>query len=85
MTSNGMISNHAIHGELEKFLAQVEIEDFLSNASQTMEIYELFDQAVTKGTDYDQGYREGFWAGRELDAKYQLARLGSIAEIISSL
>ena len=85
MTSNGMTSNYAMHEDLERVLTQVQLEDFLSNASQTMEIYEMFDRAIAEGTDYGQGYRDGFWAARELDAKYQLAKLESIAEKTSAL
>ena len=85
MTDDRMISNHTTHEALEKVLTQLGFEDFLSKASQTMEIYEMFDQAVVRGTDYGQGYQDGFWAGRELDAKYQRAKLESITEMISKL
>ena len=80
MTGNGMKSNFAIQEELNRISAQVEFEDFLSKASQVMEIYELFDSAAAKGLDYARGYADGFWAGRELDAKYQLARIESVVE-----
>lgn len=85
MTDDRMISNHTTHEALEKVLNQLGFEDFLSNASQVMEIYEMFDRAVANGTDYGQGYQDGFWAGRELDAKYQRVKLESITEIISKL
>ena len=83
MTDDGMISNHTAHEALEKALTQIGFEDFLSNASQTMEIYEMFDKAGAMGSNYGQGYQDGFWAGRELDAKYQRAKVESITEMIS--
>ena len=85
MTDDRMISNHNAHETLERVLTQLGFEDFLSNASQTMEIYEMFDRAITRGIDYGQGYQDGFWAGRELDAKYQRAKLESITEMMSKL
>ena len=85
MTDNKMISNHTAYEALEKMLTQLGLEDFLAHASQVMETYEMFDRAVERGTDYGQGYQDGFWAGRELDAKYQWAKLESITEIISKL
>jgi len=45
----------------------------------------MFDRAVERGIDYGQGYQDGFWAGRELDAKYQRARLESMVERILNL
>lgn len=85
MADDRMISNHTAYEALEKVLTQLGFEDFLSNASQTMEIYEMFDRAVAKGIDYGQGYKDGFWASRELDAKYQRAKMESITEMISKL
>jgi hypothetical protein len=85
MTNDRMASILAMHEGLERVFNQIALEDFLSNASQTMEIYEMFDRAVAKGESYGQGYQDGFWAGRELDAKYQQARLESMTERISNL
>jgi hypothetical protein len=85
MTDDRMVSNNATHETLEMMLTQLGFEDFLANASQVMEIYEIFDQAVARGVDYGQGYQDGFWAARELDAKYQRAKLESITEMISKL
>ena len=64
-----------IEKELSKFLTQVELDNFMARASQVMEIYELFDKAAAEGMEYGQGYQDGFWAGRQLDAKYQLAKV----------
>ena len=75
-----MESTFAIHEELDRILTQLELEDYLSMASQTMEIYEMFDKAGAIGSNYGQGYQDGFWAGRQLDAKYQLAKMESIKE-----
>ena len=66
--------------ELERIAAEVGFEDFLSMASEVMETHEMFDHASTKGSEYAQGYRDGFWAGRELDCKYRLARIESVTE-----
>lgn len=85
MIDDRMTSNNATNDTLEKMLTQLGFEDFIANASQVMEIYEIFDQAVTKGADYSQGYQDGFWAARELDAKYQRAKLESVTEMISKL
>ena len=75
-----MESTSAIHEELDRILTQLELEDYLSMASQTMEIYEMFDKAGAIDSNYGQGYQDGFWAGRQLDAKYQLAKMESIKE-----
>lgn len=80
MKTDEMRSIRDIHDQLEWISAQIELEDCLSKASQAMEIYERFDKAHARGKEYALGYQEGFWAGRELDAKYQLARIESIAE-----
>ena len=85
MTDDGMTSIQAILEDLHRVFNQIAFEDFLSNASQTMEIYEMFDRAAAQGESYGQGYQDGFWAGRELDAKYQQARLESMTERISNL
>jgi hypothetical protein len=66
--------------ELDKLLIQVKIDDYLSMASKTMEIYEMFDEAFAINSDYGKGYQDGFWAAYELDAKYQLARMESLIE-----
>ena len=78
-----MESTIAIHEELDRVLTQVDLEDYLSMASQAMEIYEMFDKADAIGSDYGQGYQDGFWARHELDAKYQLAKMESIQEKLS--
>jgi len=75
--------NTAINEELDWVLAQVELDDYLAMASQVMEIYEMFDKADAVGPDYGQGYRDGFWAARKLDAKYQLAKMESVKAKIS--
>jgi len=80
MTNDGMKSSVAIQEEFDRISAQVEFEDFLAMASQVMKIYEMFDRAIAQGSDYARGYESGFWAGRELDAKYQLGRMESITE-----
>ena len=85
MTRDGTESTFAIHEELDRVLTQLELEDYLSMASQTMEIYEMFDKAGAIGSNYGQGYQDGFWAGRQLDAKYQLAKMESIKEKIAIL
>ena len=64
-----------VEKELDNFLTQVEVDNFIARASQVMEIYELFDNAAAAGMEYGQGYQDGFWAGRRLDAKYQLAKV----------
>lgn len=83
MIRDGMESTVAIDEELDRVVTQVELEDYLSMASQVMEIYEMFDKAGDIGSDYGQGFRDGFWAGRKLDAKYQLAKMESVKEKIS--
>jgi len=83
VTRDGMKSTVAIHEELDRVLTQVELEDYLSMASQAMEIYEMFDKADAIGSDYGQGYQDGFWTGHKLDAKYQLAKMESIEEKLS--
>lgn len=75
MTRDIRESASIIEKELNKFLTQVELDNFLARASQVMEIYELFDKAAATGSEYGQGYQDGFWAGRRLDAKYQLAKV----------
>ena len=80
MTIGGFKSNRAIHEELDWISTKMQFEDCLSTASQVMEIYEMFDKAAAVGFCYGQGYQDGFWAGRKLDAKYQLARIKSISE-----
>lgn len=80
MTRGELETTSNIHEELEQVLTQVELEDYLAMASQTMEIYEMFDKAGAVGSDYGQGFQDGFWAARKLDAKYQLAKMESIKE-----
>ena len=80
MTKRGLEPTCDIHEELEQVVTQVELEDYLAMASQTMEIYEMFDKAGAVGSDYGQGFQDGFWAARKLDAKYQLAKMESIKE-----
>jgi len=83
MLKEEMESTFAIHEELERIVAQLETENYLSMASQTMEIYEMFDKASAIGSNYGRGYQDGFWAGRQLDAKYQMAKMESIKDKIS--
>ena len=80
MTKRGLEPTCDIHEELEQVVTQVEMEDYLAMASQTMEIYEMFDKAGAVGSDYGQGFQDGFWAARKLDAKYQLAKMESLKE-----
>jgi len=80
MTKRGLEPTCDIHEELEQVVTQVELEDYLAMASQTMEIYEMFDKAGAVGSDYGQGFQDGFWAARKLDAKYQLAKMESIKD-----
>ena len=80
MTRDGAESTFAVKEELDKLLTNLKFEDFLARASQVMEIYEMFDKATVVSSEYGQGYQEGFWAGCELDAKYQLAKVESIME-----
>jgi hypothetical protein len=80
VTRDGAESTFAVKEELDKLLTQVKFDDFLAKASQVMEIYEMFDKATAVSSEYGQGYQEGFWAGRKLDAKYQLAKVESIME-----
>lgn len=80
MTTEGTESIREVQERLDWIKTQIELEACLSKASQAMEIYEKFDEAHVKGEEYALGFKEGFWAGRELDAKYQLARIESIAE-----
>ena len=80
-----MESTVAIHEELDRVSTQLELEDYLSMVSQTMEIYDMFDKAGAIDSNYGQGYQDGFWAGLQLDAKYQLAKMKSIKEKISIL
>ena len=80
MTRRELEPAYDIHKELDQVLTQVEMEDYLAMASQTMEIYEMFDKAGAVGSSYGQGFQDGFWAGRKLDAKYQLAKMESIKE-----
>ena len=75
-----MESLFVIEKELDELLAQGELDDFLARASQVMEIYEMFDKAATVNSEYSQGYQDGFWAGRALDTKYQLAKVEAIVE-----
>jgi len=83
MIKDGVESTFDIHEALERIFAQLETENYLSMASQTMEIYEMFDKASSVGSNYGRGYQDGFWAGRQLDAKYQLAKMESIKDKIS--
>jgi hypothetical protein len=76
----GIEPTDTIQEELDRLLTQLELEDYLSMASQAMEIYEMFDKAGAIGSNYGQGYQDGFWAGRQLDAKYQLAKMKSFKE-----
>jgi hypothetical protein len=75
MTRDVSESALVIEKELDRLLTQVELDNFLARVSQVMEIYEMFDNAAAAGLEYGQGYQDGFWAGRELDAKYQLAKV----------
>ena len=80
MTRDGIESAFVIEEKLNKLLGQVKFEDFLAMASQTMEIYEMFDRAANVSPEYGRGYEDGFWAARQLDAKYQLVKMESIME-----
>jgi len=80
VTIDGIESAFAVEEKLKHLLAQIKFEGFLSMASQVMEIYEMFDKAAAISLEYCKGYKDGFWAGRELDAKYQLAKIESMVE-----
>ena len=80
MTRDGIESAFVVEEKLNKLLGQVRFEDFLAMASQAMEIHEMFDRATTISPEYGQGYEDGFWAARQLDAKYQLVKMESIME-----
>jgi len=85
MTKDGMESTFTIHEELDRISTQLELENYLSMASQTMEIHEMFDKAGAIGSNYGQGYQDRLWAGRQLDTKYQLTKMESIKEKTSIL
>ena len=80
MKTDNVNSIRGIDEQLDWISTQIELEDCLAKASHTMEMHEKFDRAQTRGEEYALGYREGFWAGHELDVKYQLAKIESIAE-----
>lgn len=80
MVRDGVESTFAVEEKLKQLSAQIEFEGFLTMASQVMEIYEMFDKAAAVSPEYCKGYQDGFWAGRELDAKCQLAKIESIVE-----
>ena len=64
--------------DLKRINAEMAFEDELALASEQMEAYELFDQADQCGDIYSKGYREGFWAGRGLQRKLDVARTDSL-------
>lgn len=66
--------------ELDQISVQIDFEDELANASQEMEVGELFDRAKEHGDAYYASYYEGFWQGRELLEKYREARRQSIEQ-----
>jgi hypothetical protein len=80
VTIDGAELASVLEKELDKLLANLKFEDFLARASQVMEIYEMFDKAAAASSEYGQGYQDGFWAGRALDTKYQLAKVEAIVE-----
>lgn len=80
MTRDEIESASAIEEKLKELLAQVKCESFLAMASQVMEIYEMFDKAAAVSLEYGKGFQDGFWASRELDSKYQLAKVESLVE-----
>lgn len=55
-----------VQKDLDKISAQVDFERELQQASETMEIHEIFDEAQTHGEQYYAGFYDGFWRGREL-------------------
>ena len=59
--------------ELDRLNLELALEFEMSWASERMEICELFEKAEQDGADYNKGYAEGFWAGRELLLKYMLS------------
>jgi len=80
VTRDGIEPAFVVEEKLNKLIDQVRFEDFLARASQTMEIYDMFDRATAVSPEYGQGYEDGFWAARKLDAKYQLVKMESIME-----
>jgi hypothetical protein len=80
VTRDGREPGFTILDELDDMLIQLEFEETISRASQVMEIYEMFDKAAAVNSEYGQGYKDGFWSGLRLDAKYQLAKVRSVME-----
>jgi len=80
VTRDGTESASVIEDKLNKLIGQVRFEDFLARASQTMEIYDMFDTATAVSPEYGRGYEDGFWAARQLDAKHQMVKMESIME-----
>ena len=52
--------------ELDRINAEMVIEREIAQASEEMQMRELFDEATEHGEAYSQGYQDGFWEGREV-------------------
>ena len=59
--------------DLDRLNMELALEFEMSWASERMEICELFEKAEQEGDDFNNGYTDGFWAGRELLLKYMLS------------
>jgi len=68
------MSDQKTQGEREQIVgrlnAEIQLRHEMRLASEKMEMYELFDQAILQGSDYSEGFEAGFRASRILYEKY---------------
>ena len=57
--------------DLAQVESQLDLEDTMSYANQSMEIAEAFDSIRYHTEDYQAGFEQGFWLGRELLLKQE--------------
>ena len=67
-------------GELDQIWAEIEYEDELSELSEQMEAQEIIDRAYLRSDLFGEGFYDGFFAGRQLFLKYEIARIKSIRQ-----
>ena len=66
--------------ETAKLDAELALGDDLAELSQYMEIREALDEATKHGFEYGHGFEDGFWQGREIMVKYDVARSQAITD-----
>ena len=85
MVNQHPISNSDFQQELNRINTELELEDEMENASNVMELLEIFEEARRHGASYSSGFIDGFEKGVDLFLGKSIARQQSIQDKYNKL